>query len=184
MIARWVRAALERSPDLGIGVGSDDVALLVPSTSFVDAEGRTVRLQTYGGAADALVEMYDDFAPQQRAQGTPPVGVESIGEWLETVLNELSVLAWYDGEVVGHVMFVPDGDGTHELAVFVHQRYQRAGIGTRLLRTGLGHGQREGVEKVWLSVEKRERGLHRLYRRVGFRVVDPTGSTYRMARRL
>jgi len=135
-------------------------------------------------AADALVEMYDDFTPQQRAQGTPPVGVESIREWLETVLNELSVLAWHDGEVVGHVMFVPDGDRTHELAVFVHQRYQRAGIGTRLLRTGLSHGRREGVEKVWLSVEKRERGLHRLYYRVGFRVVDPTGSTYRMARSL
>lgn len=175
-IASTVRDAL--------GGGERDDSFPTPPESFTDAEDRGIELRAYDGEIDALVGMYADFDPTQRAQGTPPVGEAVVRDWLEDVLTGPSVLAWHDDRVVGHVMFVPDGEGRHELAIFVHQDYQRAGIGSRLIRAGLGHAREQGVEYVWLSVESWKRGAQKLYRRVGFRVDNPMGATLRMSRRL
>nr|WP_231736962.1 GNAT family N-acetyltransferase [Halobacterium sp. CBA1126] len=131
-----------------------------------------------------MVAMYDDFDPAQRAQGTPPLGEDAIRDWLDDVLDGPNVVALVDGDVVGHVMFVPDGTGRHELAIFVHQDYQRAGVGTHLLAAGLEHARQEGVEYVWLSVESWKRGAQRLYQRAGFSTVNPMGAAHRMSRYL
>lgn len=83
-----------------------------------------------------------------------------------------------------YVAFVPDGVGRHELAVFVHREYQRAGIGTRLLRTGLGHAADSSVTNVRLTVESWKGGVQKLYGDVGLTVDNPLGPTRRMSRRL
>jgi len=56
----------------------------------------------------------------------------------------------------------------HELAIFVLQTYQRAGIGRELLETLLGYGATQGVERVWLTVERWNSAAMGLYRDVGF----------------
>ena len=166
-------------------VPDPDAALLSPPLTFTDDRGRTVLLRPYDLADfEALVEMYDDFDPTQRAQGTPPLREADVRTWLEKVLAGPSVVACVDDRLVGHVVFVPDGTDRHELAVFVHQDYQHAGIGTHLVRAGLGHAKREGVTYVWLSVEVWKRGAQKLYSNVGFSTVNPMGSTHRMSRYL
>ncbi|WP_353633980.1 GNAT family N-acetyltransferase [Halobacterium sp. NMX12-1] len=161
------------------------ITLTPPPTAFTDGEDREVRVRAYDERDfESLVGMYDDFDPSQRAQGTPPLAEDAIRDWLDGVLDGPNVVAVADGEVVGHVMFVPDGTGRHELAVFVHQDYQRAGIGTHLLAVGLEHARREGVEYVWLSVESWKRDAQRLYQRAGFSTVNPMGAAHRMSRYL
>ena len=156
-----------------------------PPASFTDREGRELLARPYREADfERLVAMYDDFDSAQRAQGTPPVGTDAIRGWLGDVLDGVNAVAVHDDRVVGHVAFVPDGTDRHELAIFVHQDYQRAGIGTRLLGVGMGHAADEGVEYVWLTVEPWKRGAQRLYRRAGFTVVNPMGATHRMSRYL
>lgn len=156
-----------------------------PPFTITDAQGRTIEIRPYrDGDFAALVEMYDEFDPAQRAQGVPPVATDDIREWLPDNLRGPDVVALHDDRIVGHVSFVPDGTDRHELAIFVRQEYQRAGIGSHLLAGGMGHARRTGVDYVWLTVEKSKRYQQRFYSRAGFTVVNPMGLTHRMSRTL
>lgn len=156
-----------------------------PPLTFEDGAGRSIEIRAVReGDREALVDMYVDFDPAQRAQGTPPIGEEAVRDWLDHVLQGPSVGAWADDLAVGHVTFVPDGVGRHELAIFVHQDYQRAGIGGRLIRAGLRHARAEGVEQVWLTVEPGKRRALKLYSDVGFDASNPFGMVTRMSRLL
>jgi ribosomal protein S18 acetylase RimI-like enzyme len=114
--------------------------------------------------------MYLDFDPADRAQGIPPVKEEPIREWLDTILDDdcVNVVAKHEDTVAGHATLVPDNDGEHELAIFVLQAYQGAGIGTALVETLLGRGQAEGIDHVWLTVERWNEPAIALYEKVGF----------------
>lgn len=128
--------------------------------------------------------MYDDFDPAQRAQGTPPHQPEHVRKWLSDILGGVNVVALHKDRIVGHISFVPDGTGRHELTIFVHQDYQKAGIGTELLAAGMGYAKQHGVSYVWLSVETWKSHALRLYNRAGFSSVNPLGATHRMSRYL
>lgn len=152
---------------------------------FVDERDREIRFRPYEPTDhDALVGMYESFDSSQRAQGIPPVRTDGIESWLDSVLDGPSVLAWHGDRVVGHVMFVPDGDGGHELAIFVHQAYQGTGIGSQLIEAGLEHAAESGATYVWLLVTWGNTRARGLYEKTGFTVNDPIGSDLRMSKRL
>ncbi|MFC6823858.1 GNAT family N-acetyltransferase [Halopelagius fulvigenes] len=159
-----------------------------PPRSFEDREGREIELRAYDGSEaefEALVSMYLEFDPADRAQGIPPGQESRVRDWLENILDEecLNVVAW-DGETAaGHATLVPDGDA-YELAIFVLQGYQEAGIGTKLMRVLLGHGYESGVEKVWLTVERWNRAAVSLYKKIGFETTDSESFELEMALRL
>ena len=157
-----------------------------PPLETEDATGRTVSFEVFDGQRDSLVEMYDDFDPADRAQGIPPVGEERIRNWLDHLLcaDCYNVVATHDGSVVGHATLVGDDDGTYELAIFVHQSFQGAGIGTTLLETLLGHGAEQGIDKVWLTVERWNRPAINLYKKVGFETSNAQSFEHEMAIRL
>lgn len=158
-----------------------------PPRSFTDAEGREIRFRA-GREADreALVEMYLEFDPEDRAQGIPPGNETNIREWLEAVTGgeSLTVVALHEDEPIGHGMLVPDQEGAVELALFVLHEYQGAGVGTELLRTLLGLGQAEGIERVWLSVERWNDAAIAVYQKVGFEQVSAASFEIEMAMRL
>ncbi|WP_281193812.1 GNAT family N-acetyltransferase [Halorubrum sp. F4] len=159
-----------------------------PPIAFVDRKDREIEIRAYDGsegAEEALVSMYTAFDPSDRAQGIPPGGEPRIRTWLEAILTDdcLNVIAWCDDEVAGHATLVPDDDA-YELAIFVHQTYQEAGIGTRLIRGLLGHGQAEGIEKVWLTVERWNRAAVSLYEKIGFETSNAESFELEMALRL
>jgi len=156
-----------------------------PPLAFEDGAGRSIDVRGFHeGDREALVTLYVDFDPAQRAQGTPPIGEGPVRDWLEHVLQGPSAVAWHGDRAVGNVTFVPDGVGRYELAIFVHQDYQRAGVGGQLIRAGLRHARSEGVEQVWLTVEPGKRRALKLYSDVGFDATNPFGMVTRMSRRL
>jgi len=163
-----------------------------PPVSFADGEGRDVEVRAFedeadeAAAVDALVAMYDSFDPADRAQGVPPVGEQRVRDWLETLLEQdgFDVVAWHGDEVAGHATLVPDDGETYELAIFVHQSFQGAGIGTRLIEALLGHAQANGAELVWLSVERWNRPAVALYEKVGFETASAESFEMEMAIRL
>jgi ribosomal protein S18 acetylase RimI-like enzyme len=161
------------------------IAPTVPPFTLTDERGREISVRPYrDDDFEALVGMYDDFDPTQRAQGVPPLDGAAIRDWLDDILDGPDAVACHGDRVVGHVSFVPDGTGRHELSIFVHQDYQRAGVGSHLLAGGLGHAREAGVDDVWLSVEKWKRYQQRFYSRAGFGAVNPLGVTCRMSRTL
>jgi RimJ/RimL family protein N-acetyltransferase len=166
-----------------------------PPRTIEDGEGREIEVRV-ADADDraALVRMYDDFDPADRAQGLPPIDEAAVRTWVSGLLGigdddggspraraGHNVLAAHGDRVVGHATLVPDGDGGYELAIFVHQDYQGAGIGTELLGALLGHGAREGVEHVWLTVERWNRPAVAVYEKAGFAVTDAESFEIEMA---
>lgn len=175
---RFVRSLVGR-------LQADRIRPEVPPVAITDRDGRELVVRSYRDSDfEPLATMYDTFDPTQRAQGTPPAASDGVRRWLRDVLPGVDVLAVHDDRIVGHVSFVPDGTGRHELAVFVHHEYQGAGIGTRLLGAGLGQARQAGVEYVWLSVRADQRRLQRFYCRAGFRTIDATGTAHRMSQYL
>lgn len=165
-----------------------------PPLSFTDAAGRAISVCVHGNGPvedrdaefEALVSMYATFDPADRAQGIPPSGEDRVRRWLETLFDDVSVnvIAWHDDRAVGHATLVADNEGGYELAIFVHQEYQHAGIGSRLLRGLLGEAVRRDIDRVWLTVEHWNDVAIRLYHDVGFETTDTESFERVMALRL
>ena len=158
-----------------------------PPDTVTDGEGREIRYRP--GSDDdteALVEMYLDFEAEDRAQGIPPVREGPIRDWLDVLLSDdcLNVVALHDDEPVGHATLVRDEDGSYELAIFVVRPYQGAGIGTELLEHLLGYAQDEGVDRVWLTVERWNDPAIAVYKKVGFDMISTESFELEMAIRL
>lgn len=162
------------------------VELRPPPFTFRDGEGREVTVRAYGETEgvdeyEALVAMYLDFDPAHRSLGIPPTDERRIRAWLDVILADHCVLAWHDDRPIGQAVLVHDEGASYELAIFLHQDYHGAGIGSRLLPATLTYGKRHGVEHVWLLVERGNRLAVNLYNDVGFAVVDGDGYDVEMA---
>ena len=163
-----------------------------PPRDLEDAEGRSIELRRYGDRGGreaeraALVDMYDRFDPADRAQGIPPSSEAAVREWVDELLEgeAVNVVAWDGDGAAGHAVLVPDAGGAYELAIFVHQAYQGAGIGSALIRALLGAGARAGIERVWLTVERWNRAAVTLYEGVGFETTNAGSFELEMAARL
>ncbi|RZH68173.1 GNAT family N-acetyltransferase [Natrinema altunense] len=170
-----------------------------PPTTVEDRDGRAIEVRAAesftGETLDDVVGMYTEFDPTDRAQGIPPTGEERIRTWLETIGDDsVNVVARHDGDAIAHAMLVPDTDDPAavehasdiewELAIFVLQAYQRAGIGTVLLKNLLGHASDIGIERVWLTVERWNNPAIALYERVGFESTGTESFEQEMAIRL
>lgn len=141
-----------------------------PPRTVTDSEDREITFSLDDDDMEALVDMYLDFESEDRAQGIPPTNESDIREWLEAVMTDdgLNVIAWHDGDAVGHVMLVGDTEGAYELAIFVLQPYQGAKIGTGLVESILGAAAEKGIDRVWLSVERWNKPAVSLYEKIGF----------------
>lgn len=157
-----------------------------PPVAFTDRDDRAIEIRCYDGDFEALVSMYVDYEPSDRAQGIPPAKEEAIRRWLETILADecVNVVAWHGEHAVGHATLVPDEKRAYELAIFVQNEFQEAGIGTRLMAALLGRGHELGVERVWLTVERWNTAAINLYEKMGFEASDPEGFELEMAARL
>ena len=156
-----------------------------PPFSLDDRLDRRIEVRAFDGDEEPLVAMYRAFDPADRAQGIPPSREEEIREWLAVVLDEgPDVVASHGDEVVGHATLVPDGTGAFELAIFVLDEYQAAGIGTRLHDGLLGQGSAAGIDRVWLTVERWNTPAIDLYQKVGFETTDAESFELEMSIRL
>ncbi|MFB6169848.1 MAG: N-acetyltransferase family protein [Haloarculaceae archaeon] len=154
-----------------------------PPVRFTDEAGRAVELRVPEAVSESLVGMYVGYDPGDRTQGLPPRTEAQVRDWLDHLFaSGYDVVADHGGTVVGHATLVPT-EGGAELAIFVGSDHQGAGIGSRLLRTLLGHGRANGVERVWLTVARENYPAISLYRATGFRTVE-RGMELEMARRL
>lgn len=154
--------------------------------TVTDREGRDIRVEELTPEEiEPLVEMYLTFSPEDRAQGIPPGTEGDIRDWLGMVTAEgINLVAWHDDRIVGHVILVGDRNDGFEVAIFVLQAYQNAGIGTALMKTVLGQGQEAGIEKVWLTVERWNEPAINLYEKIGFETTDSASFELEMALRL
>jgi len=140
----------------------------------VDKYGRALLVEPLDDSlTDALDRMYREFDPAQRSLGLPPHGEEPRRLWLDELRERGTNLVARDGDrVIGHVAFVPVGNGTAELVVFVHQDAQGRGVGSELCRQAVAHAAATGLDALFLSVDCKNEPALAVYRSLGF---QPTG---------
>ena len=117
-----------------------------------------------------LVAMYDVFVPKGSFQGMPPVVEEVRHKWIKGLVNVgENFLAWQEGEVIGHVVILPDFQKRDaEYLIFVNQAARGKGVGRALTDAAIGKVKELRLKKVWLTVDAYNfRGI-KLYKKAGF----------------
>lgn len=117
---------------------------------------------------DPLVEMYCGFGSEGHKHGLPPETESEIQAWLNRTNIERSLLVRCDTDLIGHVLFVPDGNGQHELGVFVRPEYRSQPVKSQLVETGIEYAKREDLESIWLIAGANGTGSREIYREQGF----------------
>ena len=160
-IREWLDPLLETGVNVGVSEPSGDPpyvghAVLVPdpSTSETDREIGAVDSTTTGADRET-------GADDSRTTGADR----------ETGATESSTIEH-------------PGDYEWELAIFVLQSHQGAGVGTELLTHLLGEAAARGIEDVWLTVERWNGAALALYERIGFERVGAERFDVEMALRL
>lgn len=141
---------------------------------FVDGDGSAwvVRAATDDDRT-ALVEMYDDFAPTDRAQGLPPRTRSRIDSWVTDRLDDgCNFLVTGEAGVAAHALYTPTDGPEPEFAIFVHQEYQGRGVGTELSKHVLAAAAVGDRDALTLVVEPENRTARRLYDTLGFETVE------------
>jgi len=141
---------------------------------FLDREGVAVLAEHYQpDDREALAAMYEDVDAHSRTLGVPPKSRADIEAWLDHLTADgWNVLARLDGRVVGHVAVVPADAAEPEFVVFVHQDYQRRGIGTELLKQAIARAAAAGYDALRLTVAAENDAARALFERLGFEVVE------------
>ena len=99
--------------------------------------------------------------------------------------DDLCFVAEADGKVVGAV-WVRDmnnyghiADGVPSFAISLYKEYRNSGIGTSLMETMLRELKNRGYERTSLAVQKANYAV-RMYKKVGFEIVDENDEEYIM----
>jgi L-amino acid N-acyltransferase YncA len=150
----------------------------VPLTVFVDRRGRRLRLCRYGvNDFEPLLDMYRTLDEQCASQGLPPRGDERLRPWLTHLTEEgFNLIAKDWARVVGHANVMknkPDAENATqgELALFVHQDYQGAGLGTKLLTCLVAISTFKGYRRLWALVDEENRPIIEVNRKLGFQTL-------------
>jgi ribosomal protein S18 acetylase RimI-like enzyme len=160
----------------------------VPSTSLSQPgeirtrKGHILVAREYAdGDFQALVEMYRDFEPKREAQGLPPPDLPRIERWLHEIESKSRwVIALSRGRIVGHAILCPISGTAVEFTIFVHQDFRGEGLGTVLAQRALHVAGQHGFKHVYLATELSNLAAVRLYRKLGFQVINNLGEECEM----
>ncbi len=139
---------------------------------FKDKLGREIRIRAYEKKdREDLIKMYENYNPEDRSLGLPPVGRKAIESWI-TYLEEkgFSIVAEHEGKIVGHLAIVEDENnpGVVDLAIYLARKYQNQGIGTQMVRAIIDFAKKKGYKKITLVTDRLNWRAIRVYRKCGF----------------
>lgn len=149
---------------------------------------REMRKEEYCLLDDFLYETI--FIPD--GMKAPPKSIISCPELQEYIIDfgqrkhDKAFVAEIQGKVVGAIWVRIMNDYGHidndtpSLAISIYKEYRGLGIGTSLLKRLLAVERLAGYSKISLSVQK-SNYAERMYKKVGFTVVDENSEEYIMA---
>lgn len=139
---------------------------------FKDKSGREIVIRSYEKKdREALVEMYENYYPEDRSLGLPPVGRMAIENWIGYLEERgFSIVAEHAGKIVGHLAIVEDekNPGVVDLAIYLAREYQNHGIGTQMVRAIINYAKKKGYKKITLVTDRLNWRAIRVYRKCGF----------------
>ena len=185
-IRKWLDPLVETGVNVAVQSASDGRAIVGHAVLVPDVDDEIPPVDgwtpgTGGSNTEADGERAreaDDHSPNED-DATTAVDESSVAEDDATTAIDESPVAedgWSQHET--------PGDYEWELAIFVLQSHQGAGVGTELLAHLLGEAAARGIEDVWLTVERWNGAAISLYERMGFERVGAERFDIEMALRL
>lgn len=95
-----------------------------------------------------------------------PMTIEFAEKWPQ----ENTLIAEYDGKMVGFLMFETRGKTGLPVQLGVHPAYRRLGIGTTLLLTLLKKFKDDGIKEVNMKVYENNIPARNLYKKLKFKI--------------
>ncbi len=87
--------------------------------------------------------------------------------------NGFIFFALFKGEAIGTCTLIKHDDKTFELSkMCVTEQYQRKGAGEKLLNEAISKAYKLGIEKIFLSTNKKLTAAFNLYRKKGFKIAN------------
>ena len=141
--------------------------------SVSEPEIRFATPQESEAVADLIYEAFrpfeNEYTPGAFEYTTPKV------EEVRRRFEEVPIwIAEIDGEAVGTVSGMPDGDRFYVRSMAIRPSVQKAGIGQKLLEALEAHARENGFEKLYLYTTHVLPGAKRLYEKNGFYVLRET----------
>ena len=129
----------------------------------------------------SLIHMYDTYNPLGSVQGLPPLDKDKRHEWVQDMIsNGTNLLALYEDRVIGHASLFSMPVNWAEYFIFIHQDFQRQGIGTAITLYVIDWAQQENLSCIWVIVDRNNYVALSLCRSVGFRRIGSSGSDWEM----
>jgi ribosomal protein S18 acetylase RimI-like enzyme len=129
----------------------------------------------------SLVHMYDAYDPLGSVQGLPPLDRHKRRQWVQDIVSRGTNLVTLHGDtVIGHASLFSMPVNWAEYFIFIHQDFQRQGIGTAITLYVIDWAQQQDLSAIWLSVERQNYIAIALYRKVGFERIGSTGDSWEM----
>lgn len=125
--------------------------------------------------------MYDAYKPLGSVQGLPPADKDKRHQWVQDIIsNGTNLLALFEDNVIGHVSLFSIPTNWAEYFIFIHNDFQRQGIGTNMTIYVIEWAQKENLSTIWLTVERKNYVAIALYRKVGFKRIGSSGDCWEM----
>ncbi len=153
------------------------------STKTVESQkGHLITIIPYEeGYFASLMRMYDSYNPLGSVQGLPPIDQDKRHQWTQDMIgNGTNLLALHDDMVIGHASLFSMPVNWAEYFIFVHQDFQRQGIGTAISLYVIDWAHQEELSTLWLSVERKNFVAISLYHKVGFKRIGSSGDCWEM----
>ena len=129
----------------------------------------------------SLIRMYGTYSPLGSVQGLPPIDQDKRHQWTQDMIgNGTNLLALHEDMVIGHASLFSMPVNWAEYFIFVHQDFQRQGIGTAISLYVIDWAHQENLSTLWLSVERKNFIAISLYRKVGFKRIGSSGDCWEM----
>ncbi|HZY94558.1 MAG TPA: GNAT family N-acetyltransferase [Candidatus Bathyarchaeia archaeon] len=137
-------------------------------------DGRKVVIRAYTPAdKEGLVSMYADLSEETLRWSLPPYDRKKIERWTTDLENRIILLAFSGDKVVGHLQITSYAaerlKGIGDLVIYLHQDFQKAGMGAALMKEGIGLARARGWHRIALRVVADNHRAINLYEKMGFR---------------
>ena len=129
----------------------------------------------------AVVYMYDTYDPLGSVQGLPPLDKDKRQQWVQDMISSgTNLLALHKDNVVGHASLFSMPANWAEYFIFIHQDFQRQGIGTATTLYVIDWVRQKDLSAIWLTVDRNNYVAISLWRSVGFKRIGSSGSEWEM----
>ena len=121
-----------------------------------------------------LFEMFSSMSKKALRWSMAPYTESVIERWMNNLPNLIALLAEWCDSIIGYSAVFkhthPRQKGIGDMGIYLHQDFQRVGLGSTMVELVVDLAGREGLHRLTLHVVSENTGAIRLYEKLGFTV--------------